>query len=93
MALSGGATARRLRELTRFGAAGAVSFLLDLAVLVALRTLTPMPLAVDSGAAFAVAALLNFTLTRRWVFATAAGGGNPSGDLTGTVRWWPPPCC
>jgi putative flippase GtrA len=73
--------ARRLPELFRFSAAGLASLLLDLGVLVALKSVTPMPLAWDAGLAFAVAALGNFALTRQWVFTTEASGGKPSREL------------
>jgi putative flippase GtrA len=73
--------ARRLPELFRFSAAGLASLLLDLGLLVALKSHTPMPLVWDAGLAFAVAALANFALTRQWVFTTAAGGQKPSEDL------------
>ena len=73
--------AQRLLELIRFSAAGVASFLLDLGILVALKSFTSMPLAWDAGLAFAVAALGNFALARQWVFTTAAGGQRPSEDL------------
>jgi|NGEPerStandDraft_6_1074524.scaffolds.fasta_scaffold93748_3 putative flippase GtrA len=72
---------RRLAELLRFSVAGAGSFLLDVVALVAFKSLTTMPLALDAALAFAAAAAVNFILIRRWVFATAAAGSRPSADL------------
>jgi putative flippase GtrA len=68
-------------ELLRFSLVGGASFALDVGGLVALRTATPLPLAVDAAVAFAVAALFNFVLSRQWVFPQAAAGGRPDADL------------
>jgi putative flippase GtrA len=72
---------RRLPEVLRFGAAGLATFGFDLGCLVVLRTFTSLPLAVDAALAFAIAALVNFTLSRQWVFEAAAQGPNPTADL------------
>jgi putative flippase GtrA len=78
---SRGPRARRLLELLKFGVAGGSTFALDLGLLVLLRQFTSLPLAVDAAAAFAVAAGVNFALTRHWVFATASAGQSASADL------------
>jgi putative flippase GtrA len=72
---------RRLLELLRFSVAGAASFFVDLVVLVLLKDHTPLPLALDAAIAFAVAALVNFALSRQWVFDAAAKSPSPSADL------------
>jgi len=79
---SRGPRLRRLVELLKFGVAGAATFALDLVLLVLLKQNTSLPLAVDAATAFAVAALVNFALTRHWVFDTAAAAGrSASADL------------
>lgn len=72
---------RRLPELVRFGLAGLVSLLVDVGALVALVNLGVLPLAANTAVAFAVGALVNFALTRQWVFVAAANGVSPAGDL------------
>jgi putative flippase GtrA len=67
----------RFVELVRFGLVGLVCFALDIGVLVALRTWTPLPLAVDAGIGFGVAALATFVASRQWVFAEASRGARP----------------
>lgn len=78
---SRGPRLRRLVELLKFAVSGGATFALDLALLVLLEEGTSLPLAVDAAAAFAVAALANFALTRHWVFDTAAAGQSASADL------------
>jgi len=78
---SRGPRLRRLVELLKFGVAGAATFALDLVLLVLLKQNTSLPLAVDAATAFAVAALVNFALTRHWVFDTAPTGRSASADL------------
>jgi len=78
---SRGPRLRRLVELLKFGVAGAATFALDLVLLVLLKQNTSLPLAVDAATAFAVAALVNFALTRHWVFDTATAGRSASADL------------
>jgi putative flippase GtrA len=70
-----------LREAFRFGLVNLGCFVLDVVALLALRELTALPLAVDAALAFAVAALVNFALSRQWVFERAARGGRPHADL------------
>ena len=82
---------RRLPELIRFGAAGSASLLLDVGALVALEHLALIPLAVNTAIAFAAGALLNFALTRQWVFAAGSEGMTservgPEGTKTSTYR-------
>jgi putative flippase GtrA len=72
---------RRLGELIRFAVVGLASFALDVGALVALRTATPLPLAVDVALAFAVASLFNFVLSRQWVFPDASRTSRPHADL------------
>jgi putative flippase GtrA len=72
---------RRLGELVRFAIVGLASFALDVGALVALRTRTPLPLAVVTALAFSIAALFNFVLSRQWVFPDAARAGKPHADL------------
>jgi putative flippase GtrA len=76
-----GAVVRRLPELVRFSFAGAMSFLLDLGLLVALKSLTPLPLGWVAALAFAAAALVNFALSRQWVFSAATVDSHPPADL------------
>jgi len=64
-------------ELVRFSLVGLACFALDIALLVALRTWTPLPLGVDAGIAFGVAALATFIAGRQWVFAEASRGARP----------------
>lgn len=71
----------RMGELIRFSLVGGASFALDVGGLVALRTLTPLPLAVDTAVAFAVASLLNFVLCRQWVFPDPSRTDQPHADL------------
>jgi putative flippase GtrA len=71
-------------ELVRFSLVGLACFALDVAVLVALRTWTPLPLGVDAGVAFGVAALATFVASRQWVFAEARRGARPH---TALVRY------
>jgi putative flippase GtrA len=72
---------RRLGELLRFGLVGGATFALDLGALFALRELTALPLALDAALAFGLAAVVNFVLSRQWVFPEAATGTRPAADF------------
>jgi putative flippase GtrA len=72
---------RRIGELVRFSVVGLASFALDVGALVALRTGTPLPLAVDTALAFGSASLFNFVLSRQWVFPDASRTDRPHADL------------
>jgi putative flippase GtrA len=76
-----GGLRRAAGEVVRFSLVGLVSFALDVGALVALRTMTPLPLALDAALAFAVASLFNFVASRQWVWPDAARSGKPHADL------------
>jgi putative flippase GtrA len=71
---------QRVREFVRFAIVGLASFAIDMVALVALRRGTAVPLAVDTALAFSIASLVNFVLSRQWVFSNARGG-KPHEDL------------
>jgi putative flippase GtrA len=71
---------RWLGEFIRYSLVSFGGFVLDIGALVALRTLTPLPLAVDAAVAFALAAVFSFALTRQWVFPDARSG-RPQADF------------
>ena len=61
--------------MLRFGLAGVAGLVVDLGALVALRSGAGWPLAVASGAAFALGWAANYGLVRLWVFRGVAPGG------------------
>jgi putative flippase GtrA len=71
---------QRIREFVRFAVVGLACFAIDAGILVALRTGTPVPLALDAALAFGIASLINFVLSRQWVFSNARAG-KPHADL------------
>ena len=70
-------TRERITEVVRFCAVGLVTFGLDEGGLILLRSHTRMPLSLDTALAYAVAALVNFVLSRQWVFEQASKGATP----------------
>jgi putative flippase GtrA len=73
---------RWLGELIRYWLVAFACFVLDIGALVALHSLTPLPLALDTALAFSLAAVVGFVLSRRWVFRHAARSGRPQADFT-----------
>jgi putative flippase GtrA len=65
----------------RFLAVNGGCFVLDIALLLALHHLAHAPAGVAATIAFALASAVNFVLSRQWVFAQTARGGNPRADL------------
>jgi len=78
---SGWFTRARLAEVARFSAVGFGTFLLDTASLVALHGGAHLPLVLATALAFAFASLVNFVLSRQWVFEQAATGASPRAAL------------
>ena len=74
---AGWMTRERILEIVRFAAVGLGTFLLDEGCLILLRSSTRMPLGIDTGIAYTIAALVNFVLSRQWVFEQAAEGAKP----------------
>jgi putative flippase GtrA len=70
-------TRERITEVVRFCAVGLAVFGLDEGVLILLRGNTHMPLSLDTALAYTVASLLNFVLSRQWVFEQASKGATP----------------
>ena len=77
-------TRARTAELARFCAVGLAVFGLDEGCLILLRSHSPMPLALDTALAYTLASLVNFVLSRQWVFEQAAQGAEPR---TALVRY------
>ena len=74
-------TRARLAEIARFCAVGLATFLLDTGTLIALHGGAHMQLALATALAFALASLVNFVLSRQWVFEQAATGARPRAAL------------
>ena len=72
---------RWLGEVVRYSLAAFACFLLDIGALIALRTWTPLPLALDAALAFSLAAVLNFVLNRQWVFPRQGRAGRAPADF------------
>jgi putative flippase GtrA len=70
-------TRERITEVARFCAVGLAVFGLDEGCLILLRTHTHMPLSLDTALAYTLASLLNFVLSRQWVFEQASKGATP----------------
>ena len=81
---AGWMTRERILEMARFAAVGLGTFLLDEGCLILLHNATRMRLGVDTGIAYTIAALVNFVLSRQWVFEQAAEGAKPR---TALVRY------
>lgn len=77
-------TRERLLEIVRFCAVGLGTFLLDEGALILLHGPARLPLAVATALAYTLAALLNFVLSRQWVFEQASNGARPR---TALVRY------
>jgi putative flippase GtrA len=75
-------TPDRIAEFARFCAVGLVVFGLDEGCLILLRS--HLPLGLDTALAYALASLVNFVLSRQWVFEQAAQGAEPR---TALVRY------
>lgn len=80
----GWVTRERIAEVARFCAVGLATFGLDEGCLILLRSHSPMPLALDTALAYTLAALVNFVLSRQWVFEQASQGADPR---TALVRY------
>lgn len=78
---SGRFTRARLLEFARFAAVGFGTFLLDTATLIALHGGAHLQLALATALAFAFASLVNFVLSRQWVFEQASSGAGPRAAL------------
>jgi putative flippase GtrA len=74
---TGWITRERILEIVRFAAVGGGTFALDEGSLILLRSVTKMPLGIDTAIAYALAALVNFVLSRQWVFEQASDGATP----------------
>ena len=74
-------TRERLTEIARYCAVGLGVFGLDTGALIVLHTDTRLPLALATALAFALASLVNFVLSRQWVFEQAAHGARPRAAL------------
>ncbi|MBR7835986.1 GtrA family protein [Actinospica durhamensis] len=74
-------TRARLAEFARYCAVGLGVFGLDTGTLILLHSRAGMPLALATALAFALASLINFALSRQWVFAQAANGATPRAAL------------
>ena len=81
---TGWVTRERLLEIVRFGVVGGGTFALDEGCLILLRSSTAMPLGIDTALAYALAAVVNFVLSRQWVFEQASTGARPR---TALVRY------
>jgi putative flippase GtrA len=77
MNVTGWMTRERILEIVRFAAVGLGTFLLDEGCLILLRSSTKMPLGLDTALAYTLAALVNFVLSRQWVFEQASEGAKP----------------
>ncbi len=74
-------TRARLAEFARYCAVGLAVFGLDTGTLILLHGNARMPLALATALAFALASLVNFVLSRQWVFDQAAAGARPRAAL------------
>ena len=70
-------TRDRIAEVARFCAVGLVTFGVDEGCLILLRSQGHLPLSLDSAVAYTLASLLNFVLSRQWVFEQASKGASP----------------
>lgn len=78
---SGWFTRARLLEFARFSAVGFATLLLDTATLIGLHSGAHVQLALATALAFALASLVNFVLSRQWVFEQASTGASPRAAL------------
>jgi putative flippase GtrA len=74
-------TRDRLGEVARYCAVGLSVFALDTGCLILLHTHAHLPLLPATALAFALASLVNFVLSRQWVFEQAAQGARPRAAL------------
>lgn len=74
-------TRERLLEVARFSAVGFGTFLLDTGALIALHGGAHLQLALATALSFALASLVNFVLSRQWVFEQASAGATPRAAL------------
>jgi putative flippase GtrA len=81
---TGWVTRERVLEMVRFCAVGLGTFLLDEGALIVLHGPARLPLALATALAYTLAALLNFVLSRQWVFEQASNGARPR---TALVRY------
>lgn len=65
----------------RFAAVNGGCFVLDVVLLLTLHYGAHVRPGVAAAIAFALASVVNFVLSRQWVFARTARGGNPRADL------------
>jgi len=70
-------TRARLAEIARYCAVGLTTFALDEGCLILLHAHSPMPLFLDTAIAFALSSLVNFVVSRQWVFEQASQGARP----------------
>lgn len=80
----GWVTRERLAEIARYCAVGLTTFGLDEGCLILLHDYSRMPLFLDTAIAFALSSLVNFVVSRQWVFEQAAAGARPR---TALVRY------
>ena len=71
----------RWKDFVRFAAVNGGCFVLDMALLQALYHFAHASPGLAAAVAFALASVVNFVLSRQWVFAQTARGGNPRADL------------
>lgn len=57
-----------LRQLVRFGAVGALCFVIDYALLIALTELFSIDYLISGGISFAISVIINYDLSMRYVF-------------------------
>ena len=70
-------TRARIAEVVRFCAVGLATFGLDEGCLILLHSQGHLALGLATALAYAVASLLNFILSRQWVFEQASNGASP----------------
>ena len=75
-------TRARVAEIARYCAVGLTTFALDEGCLILLHAYSPMPLFLDTAVAFAISSLVNFVISRQWVFEQASQGARPRTALT-----------
>jgi putative flippase GtrA len=81
MSGAGWLTRERIAEMARFCAVGFGVFVLDEGCLILLHGPLRVSLGVATAVAYAIASLLNFVLSRQWVFEQASQGAAPRAAL------------
>lgn len=81
MGATGWLTQERLAEFARFCAVGLATFGLDTGLLILLHSGAHMVLFLATALAFAFASLVNFAVSRQWVFEQASSGARPRAAL------------